>query len=334
MDEGKAYLDLLAKAVPLARLLEDPATAPSRRDFLERVTKIRAFGIEELGLKDTKNYTTLVEIEGDHVATVVQACAELAFDRHLWNYPVVGKLPYKGFFKAEEAKREAAWLKAEGWDVIVRGVDSFSTLGWFKDPLFSFMEDYDEADLAELILHEMLHATAFSKKGGSFNEELATFVGRMGAEAWLLRSGGAESPELAAYRSGRAEAASFAAFLAETAAELDAVYMSDADDETKRSAKARVIAARAEKYKSILARTFTAEGYRDFPMEKINNAYIDLFALYEGEPRLYDEYLREVCGGDLRSFIAAAAATAKEKGDPKETLRSALAEAARVAALR
>ncbi len=322
LEEGSAYLALLAKATPLSRILEDPATAPSRRAFLERVNAVRKFGIEELGLKDTKNYTTLVEIEGNWIATVVQACAELSFDRYLWNYPVVGRLPYKGFFESEGAKREAARLKAEGWDVIVRGVESFSTLGWFKDPLFSFMEAYDEADLAELILHEMTHATAFSKKEGLFNEELATFVGRKGAEAYLARKNGPDSPELAAYRADRAEAAAFASFVAETAAELDAVYRSDAAAADKRLEKARIVAVRAEAYRATAAPTFSSEGRRDFPMDKINNAFIDLYALYEGEPRLYDDYLASACGGDLRVFIERAAAAAKARGDPKEAFKA------------
>jgi predicted aminopeptidase len=286
------------------------------------VLDVRKFGIEELGLKDTKNYTTLVEIEGDRVATVVQACAELSFDRYLWNYPVVGRLPYKGFFEPEGANREAARLKAEGWDVIVRGVDSFSTLGWFSDPLFSFMESYGEADLAELVLHEMTHATAFSKREGPFNEELATFVGRKGAEAYLARKGAAAA--LAAYRSARSEEAAFAAFVAETAAELDAVYRSAADPAEKRLEKARVIAVRAEAYRATLAPSFSSEGRREFPMGKINNAFIDLYALYEGEPRLYEDYLAAACGGDLRLFIERAAAAAKGRGDPKEALKAAL----------
>jgi len=326
--QGTAYLSLLSKAKPVSRLMADPALPESRRKLLEQVARIRAFAIEDLGLKDTENYTSLIEIDGDRVATVVQACAELSFDRYLWNYPVVGKLPYMGFFNPADAEKERNRLKASGFDVIVRGVESFSTLGWFKDPLFSFMERYGEAELAELLIHEMTHATVFSKQAGSFNEELATFVGRIGAEAWIEKKEGAASPSLTGLRAKRNEAELFASFLSSTAKELAEVYKSGMTDAEKRTNKSRIIAARAALYKTAEAPNFTANGYRNFPMEKINNALIDLYALYEGEPRLYADYFRLVCSGDLKRFIADAADAAKNAGDPKDALRAALAKTA------
>lgn len=323
--QGSSYLALLATAKPVSRLLADQSLPPARRAFLERVERVRAFAVTELGLKDTKNYTSLIETESDRTATVVQACAELSFNRYLWTYPVVGKLPYKGFFNPADAEKERNRLTASGYDVVVRGVDSFSTLGWFRDPLFSFMERYGEAELAELIIHEMTHATAFSKAAGSFNEEFATFVGRRGAEEWLRKRHGTDSPELASLRAMRTDAERFAAFLTATARELAAVYGSDCDDGRKRRDKARVIAERAVLYATV-ASDFSSTGYRTFPMEKINNAFIDLYSLYEGEPKLYEDYLRIACSGDLRLFISDAAEAARTASDPKETLRARLVE--------
>jgi predicted aminopeptidase len=72
---------------------------------------------------------------------------------------------------------------------------------------------------------------------------------------------------------------------------------------------------------------FKLEGYRSFPMERINNAWLDLYRLYEGEPGLYADYLRTVCSGDLRRFIAEATRLARAKGDPKEAMRRELAAA-------
>lgn len=324
--EGAAFLAMQARAKPTAKLLADPALPADRRAFLERVGRVRRFAVEELGMRDTENYTSFVEVPGDRVATVVQACAELSFDRHLWSYPVVGRLPYKGFFDPGDAEKEAARLRKEGLDVIVRGVDAFSTLGWFKDPLYSFMESYGEAELAELIIHELTHATAFSKREGAFNEELATFVGRSGAELWLARGG--EPEELKAYRATRSDAEAFAAFIAGTAAELERLYGEEIPDGEKRERKREIIEARAELYRKAAPGTFSGEGYRTFPMEKINNAFIDLYRLYEGEPALYADYLRKVCGGDLRRFIGEAARLAAAAGDPAEAMRAELARAA------
>jgi predicted aminopeptidase len=326
-EQARAFLALQARAKSAASLLSDPKTPQKTRDLLLRVARIRSYAIATLGLKDTRNYTSLVELDADRLATVVQACAELSFDRYLWTYPVVGKLPYQGFFKPADAEKEAARLRKLGWDVIVRPVDAFSTLGWFADPLYSFMDAYGEADLAELVIHEMTHATAFSKAPGDFNEELATFVGRAGADAYLAASMGAASPLLAEARLARKEAEAFSAFLRGTAKELETVYAKTETPEAKRAEKAAVLAARARLFHDNYDELFETGRYRSFPMDKINNAWLDLYRLYEGEPELYADYLGAVCGGDLVVFIREAARLAKARGDPKALMREELAAA-------
>jgi len=128
-EQAAHYLALRSRAVPAAKALADPRTSPATKALLERAAEARAFAIGELGLKETKNYTSVVELDRDHLATVVSACAELSFDRYLWTYPVVGRLPYRGYFDHAEAEAEAARLRKLGLDVISRPVDAFSTLG-------------------------------------------------------------------------------------------------------------------------------------------------------------------------------------------------------------
>ena len=230
--QGSRYLCLRARAVPADKVLADPEAPESSKDLLRRAATIRDFAVNILGLRDTKNYKALVEMDADRLATIVSACDAVSFDRYLWRYPVVGALPYKGFFKPEEAKREAARLKAKGLDVIVRPVDAFSTLGWFADPLFSFMERYDDAQLGETLIHELAHATVFVKKDEQFNEEFATFVGRQGSLTYLASVYGAESPEVAAAQHGRRDSDAFANYLRETARLLEDVYSTDASRES------------------------------------------------------------------------------------------------------
>ena len=325
--QGFRYLGLRSRARPLERVLADPASPEAERGLVLRAERVRAFAFSELGLKETKNYRSLVRLDSDRLATVVQACAELSFDRYLWSYPLVGKLPYKGFFRPEEAEKEAAARRAEGLDVIVRPVDAFSTLGWLSDPLFSFMSSYSEAELADLVIHELCHATAYAKGGGDWNEELATFVGREGADRYLASLEGPDSSALAEARLARREAEAFASFLRGTAKELEAVYASGLAAEETRARKAEVIAARAALFARDYDSLFRTARYKTFPMERLNNAYLDLYRLYEGEPELYADYLSKVSGGDLRRFVADMARLAKEakgKGGPKEAMRRAL----------
>ncbi len=330
--EGLRYLSILSKSTSVDRALADPKTAPELRLLLERARAARSFALEKLGLKETRNYTSVVRLDSDRLATVVQACAELSFTRYLWDYPFVGKMPYRGYFDPKDAEKEAALLRKRGLDVIARPVDAFSTLGWLADPLFSFMSSYDEADIADLVIHEMTHATIFLKgnRPGAeqFNEELATFVGRTGSLLYLASAYGADSSAVAAAREDREDAAAFAAYLAGTAKELEAVYSSGLGDEAKRRGKAEIIAARAELYKKEYSSLFKGDRYKGFEMERINNAYLDLYRLYEGESGLYRDYYEKACGSDMKTFIGKVGRIVrggKATGDPKDGMRRELA---------
>lgn len=331
--QGVQYLSIISKAESFDRALADTNSSPHLRLLLERARDARAYALENFGLKPTRNYTKVVPLDADRLATVVQACAELSFKRYLWSYPVVGKMPYRGYFDPKQADEEAARLRKQGQDVIARPVDAFSTLGWLPDPLFSFMSSYSEADIADLVMHEMTHATIFLKGDrpgvdtSQFNEELAVFVGGEGSLLYLASKYGADSPEVAKTRAERADAAAFSAFLAGTGKELEAVYASSADAAEKRRRKAEIIAARAEEYKKDYSSLFKSDSYKDFRMDRINNAYIDLYRLYEGEPQLYRDFYGKVCGSDMRRFIQAVGVIAKAPGDPAAEMRREAAAA-------
>ena len=330
-EQGFHYLSLRSRAVPVDKALADPHTSPAVRTFLERVRRIKAFAVSQFGLKQTKNYTSIVTLDSDRLATVVSACAPLAFDTYEWSYPLVGKLPYRGYFDPKEAAAEAKRLRKKGLDVITRSVDAFSTLGWLSDPLFSFMASYSEADVADTIIHEMTHATIWSHGHDRFNEELATFIGGEGSLIYLASVHGPGSSEEKKAREERADEDAFAAWLRGTAAELQTVYTSSLPPAEKLARKVRIIAQRAIAYKSY-ATIFHDEGYRNFPMEKINNAYLDLYRLYEGEPELYRDYYEKICGSSLSIFVRKVGRIVKAGGDPKEAMRRELAAAAQAAA--
>lgn len=164
-------------------------------EFFTTVRSIRTFARDELCLADTDNYTRFVDVEGNYLVTVVSATREDSFVRKEWWFPFFGSFPYKGFYRESPARRLAHRLDDNGYDVFVRRVDAFSTLGYFRDPLYSFMTGYDPFRLASLLIHEQTHATLFLKDAVQFNEELATFVGYHGALAYLESVYGSQSPE-------------------------------------------------------------------------------------------------------------------------------------------
>jgi len=357
LKQGTAMLGYLGKAVPLEKLdvsasgsnatnpkapdaeTTDSETTDSKaaetRAFVERVEDIRRFAMEELGLKESKNYTRYVEIDRDYLAAVVSACAADSFTRHEWHFPVVGSVPYKGFFDPEDAKKEAAKRKAEGMDVWVRGVDAFSTLGWFRDPLYSYMKNYTDYQLADLLIHELLHATVFVRGRVQFNEQLAEFVGTQGARLYIESRFGADSEEYLAIDSRVADSNAFRAFLVELCAALDAVYTrADLNREEKLSEKERLIMAAKERFAQEYETRFQSNNYRGFSSIPVNNAYLDLYRLYHEEDNFLEnlfenaETLHNMSGTNkLRAFITAAASLNKSRHarqDPRKTLEAAL----------
>jgi len=314
LKQGTTLLKYLSSAVPLESIQDT--------DFIARVHDIRSFAMDELGLKESKNYTKYVELDRDYLAAVVSASAKDSFSTYEWNYPVVGKMPYKGFFNVEDARKEREKLEKKGLDVWIRGVDAFSTLGWFKDPLYSYMRSYSIHSLADLIIHELLHATVFIKGKAKFNEELAEFVGSEGSRLYMESRFGFDSPEYNEMLNSEADSKKFVEILQGLIAELDALYSSGTDHETLLQEKQKIINAAQEKFEAEYENNFKSDNYRGFSKLKINNAYLDLYRLYHDKDNFYVD-LYERSGKNLTAFIAAAK-TITKKGDPRTQLANAL----------
>ena len=333
LKQGTTMLGYLGRAVPLEEMAGSDNSSEDDRLFAKRVEDIRRFAMEELGLKESKNYTRYVELDREYLAAVVSACAKDSFTRHEWWFPVVGKVPYKGFFNVDDARKERVKLEKKDLDVWIRGVDAFSTLGWFKDPLYSYMKKYPDRDLAELIIHELLHATVFLKNHTQFNEELAEFVGTEGAWLYMekLRGDKADDNETDASADAAADAAADSAayldFIRGLITELDLVYKSDIPREEKLLRKGEIIEQAKARFDERYDAVFLTDNYRGFSKLQVNNAYLELFNLYYEENHFYKE-LYERSGRNLPKFIAAAktldSRLKRGKGNPKEELENAL----------
>ncbi|MDR1586732.1 MAG: aminopeptidase [Treponema sp.] len=316
LKQGTTMLGYLNRAIPLERLAGDSASAEDRR-FVRQVEDIRRFAMRELGLKESKNYTRYVKLDRSWLAAVVSASAKDSFTRHEWRFPVVGAVPYKGFFSVEDARKERAKLEKKDLDVWIRGVDAFSTLGWFRDPLYSYMRDYSPDRLADLIIHELTHATVFIKGQVQFNEELAEFVGSEGARLYMESRFGADSEEYRAISGDEADNRAYVAFVRELAAELDALYQSGAAREEKLLEKERIIKNAQARFEAEYESRFHSENYRGFAELHVNNAYLELYRLYYAEDNYFAD-LYERTGRNLPKFITAAAALNKSGAARKE----------------
>jgi predicted aminopeptidase len=179
---GWAEARILARARPIAALVRDSTTDATTRKKLELVLAARAFASDSVKLDAKRGFTTYSHIDRDTLVVVLSAAYRDKLRYKTWWFPIVGSVPYKGFFDVRDAKRAAVDLSRDGFDAYLRPASAFSTLGYLEDPVLSTTLDEDSVELVNTVIHELTHNTFYASGQAVFNESFANFVGTHGAE--------------------------------------------------------------------------------------------------------------------------------------------------------
>ncbi len=163
------------------------------RKKVELIPGAKQFAVENLALNPNGGYEYFTKLDRDEVGWHVTASYPLKFDSYTWWFPIVGSVPYKGYFDLEKAKEEEKSLIEMGLDTRVRITAGYSTLGWFSDPLLSPQLKLRDDELIALVFHEMAHATIYFNGDSKFNESYASFVEDLGTEMYYKSMNSEES---------------------------------------------------------------------------------------------------------------------------------------------
>ena len=305
---------ILAHRQPIEKVIANPRTPATTKEKLQLVQQLRAYAETELKLPVAGSYNKYVDVRRKYVVWDVQAAPEFSLEPKTWKYPFVGRLAYRGFFSEKSAHEAGNRLAMQGFDVYVDGVEAFSTLGWFKDPLLSTFMDDTEPELAELLFHELAHKRVFASGDTDFNEAFATTVGQEGARRWLRSKGNTALFEQ--YAMAVARDRQFVNLIMGTRAQLAKVYAQKMTPDQLRREKQDVFDDLRRRYADLKREWGGYAGYDDWFAHDLNNAKLNTVANY------YDyvpgfERLLESNGGDLEKFYVAAERLSRQPMDKR-----------------
>jgi predicted aminopeptidase len=180
---------ILARRQPIDALVADSSTDATTRAKLRVVLDARAFAANALGLRVGRSFTTYSKLDHDTLVLVLSAAYRDRLEAYRWWFPIVGRVPYKGYFDFRQAHDAEQDFQGRGFDTYLRPSGAFSTLGFFNDPLVSTTLSADSLSLANTVIHELTHNTYYASGKTEFNESFANFVGARGSEDFFRARG-------------------------------------------------------------------------------------------------------------------------------------------------
>jgi predicted aminopeptidase len=304
----QGQLSLMSKREPISRVIEQPSTPPALRAQLEAVAAIRDYASRELGLPNNGSYRSYADVGRRYAVWNVVAAPEFSVGAKEWCYPIVGCVAYRGYFVEARARRYAARLLAQGFDVMVGGVAAYSTLGHFNDPVLNTMMGWNDVELASIIFHELTHQLLYVPNDSSFNEALAVTVEEEGVRRWLHTQG--RDADLAKHLVQQDHYAKVVELLTATRGQLRSVYASGLSPELMREKKRGAFAELAKSFEALKVGWGGHAPFESWFDDGLNNAHLASIATYYTCVPGFERELKAV-GGDLTAFYVRVRALAK-----------------------
>ena len=298
---ARGQISLLLRSEPIHAVVSDPGVSASRRRQLILASRIRRFAVEQLALPNNGSYTRFVDVQRSYVLWNVFAAPEFSTKPLNWCYPIAGCVAYRGYFTEAGALNYATQLAEEGFDVYTGGVDAYSTLGWFDDPLFSTVMTRKNYQLAGLIFHELAHQIAYLPGDTTFNESFATTVEREGLRRWLERMEQEETIRVAEIERNRQQ--QFIDLVVNFRDQFDELYAEELNENKKRKRKRALQAKLLSEYESLKLSWGGYAGYDNWFSRSLNNAQLSTVSSYNDLVAFFNTLLGQ-SNGSMPEFYA------------------------------
>lgn len=311
-------LQLLNQRKPIETILLQDQLSGEEKRKLNLAQEAKTFAEEKMGLTATKNYTSYVPLEGKYLSYVVSAAEKWKLQPIQWYFPITGTVPYKGFFKESQAEAFEQELLQTNVDTYRRGVSAFSTLGWFDDPIYSSMLNYQDEDLVNTIIHETVHATIYIPSSADFNERLATFLGNQGTLEFYRQKEGPESPTVKRILDNNLDEALFAEFISTEIINLELWYPTiQSHDENLRQKKFQQIQS---DFLSKIQPKMKTKHFQNFSKIPLNNARILALKTYIMDQKDFESVFKKM-NNNFHTFLEKMKSL-KNKKKPEEILKT------------
>ena len=311
---AKGHMKVMSNTRPITEVLKDPQTEPEIRQKLEKVLLMRDFAVTELGLPDNDSYRCYADIGRPYAVWNVVAAAEFSLKPKQWCFPVAGCVSYKGYYEQAEAEKLAAKLRTENFEVDLYGVQAYSTLNWFDDPVLNTFVSSSDARLAGLLFHELAHQLIYIADDTAFNEAFAMTVQTEGVRRWFQQNSKAEEWQRFLNRQEQSEI--FQNYLYTTREQLSDLYRQDLPAEGMRNEKRRLIATALDRFAEMKESGQLGNGFDRWMARGLNNARLAGNATYRELIPGFQAILLQ-CQGDLGCFYGEVRTLSKLPGDER-----------------
>ena len=305
ISQARGQLKVIYNSREIADVLKDPMVADSIKYKLNLIQEIKQYSFDSLGFEVTDNYTTYFDQQDKPTLWVVTGATPFALEPKEWYFPILGRVPYKGFFVFEKAEEEERKLEREDWDTNLRVAGGWSTLGWFSDPVMSNMLNDQPGELANTIIHELTHGNLFVKDSVEFNENLASFFGDQGARRFLEYKFGANSSESLEYQRSQSDRKKFTGHILHGANRLDELYTSQGESlahNLRYSPKRQLIDEITATADTL--NLFEKQRYLSYlHKSKVNNAFFMSYLRYRAGFTFFEHELKTTFKGDLKQYF-------------------------------